>query len=430
MNGNLVILIHEQNIDLIFGYANIPVATARKSYYRIQEIETFLSQFIHSNHLQSESIKNIIVAADLTMHFKNLKKCSFGYIQMGDLQNIKSQPKSYKNAVLDIYNLNISVDDSTSQNVQLEEYLHLLNDKGIDKIALNSSFSTFNSQREKELIISIQEAYPNTFTILPSSGYNSFNYILRENNMLLDMLLYDSTGSFINEIKKAFNHLKINAPIYFVKGDGTLTGLNITLASPMVTWQSFFALQLISAGIVTGEKDAFILTQHNHGKKIGIIQNGLPKLSDTFSNYQGFHIPNSFPQSTYYDALTQDKALYHFLKYNNTFEGPVPIISYLKSFGSHSLFPYPIKEVKNHATVMAEGAFNSFFQLELTSIVNSSKPGLIEKEKERLILKSSDILKKDHIFLKSVAYSYELNQIKYRLENAFYVKLIVKGKIN
>lgn len=431
MKRNLVIIIDDNNIDLVFGISNIPVASTNKSYNKIDELESLISTFMNCNNIDCNDIKNVIFIIDFTNFIKSIERCSLGYIQIGDIPNNKPQAKEFiKDIELDVYNFNISVPDSQDNNKQLENYLGFLYEKGITKIALNSFFSALNPYREKTLVENIKKIRPNTFDIYPSYNYSSFNYILRENAMFLDLLLFDTVNNFITTINRIFDNLDINASIYFMKGSGTLTSLRIASISPTFTWQSLFASQLIGGGITTGQKDAFVLTKHNEGIKIGIIQNNLPKLSETFSNFEGLHIPNFFPRSTFLNVLQNNKKWNSFLKSNNSFTGPVPIINFLDDIHLQPFFTYPIVKAKKHSSTLAQGALNSFFQLELTSIVTTSDPNIIEVEKKKLINKSKKILLKDKIKLKSIDYIYEINPIKYILKDAFYIKLFVKGDID
>lgn len=432
MKGNLVIIIDNLNIDLVFGVSNIPIASINKSYNKIDELKNLLSTFISSNSINFSDIKNVIFVIDFTSFIKDIKKCSFGYIRLGDITNSKLEVRKFmKHIELDIRNFNISESDLTESNKEFKNYLECLREKGITKIALNSSFSALNPYKEKSLIEDINTIFPNTFDIYPSYSYSSFNYILRENAMFLDLLLFDKVNRFITTISQMFKDLDINSSVYFMKGSGTLTSLRIASISPIFTWQSLFASQLIGAGITTGERDAFVLTNHEKGIKIGLIQNNLPKLSDTFSNFQELHIPNFFPQSSFVNILQDNKKWYGFLKSNNPFTGPVPIINFLDDlYLQQPLFTYPIVKAKNSSSTLAQGALNSFFQLELTSIVATSDPNIIEKEKISLIDKSKKILKKDKIKLKAIDYVYEINPIKYILKDAFYIKLYVKGDID
>lgn len=431
MKGNLVIIINDNNIDLIFGISNIPVASINKNYNKIDELENLLLTFMNCNNIDCNDIKNVIFVVDFTNFIKTIEKCSFGYIQLGDIPNNKLQVKeSIKDIVFDVYNFNISDPDSQNNNKQLENYLGFLYEKDITKIALNSFFSGLNPYREKNLVEDINNIFPNTFDIYPSYSYSSFNYILRENAMFLDLLLLDTVNNFISKINRILDNLDIDASIYFMKGSGTLTSLRIASISPIFTWQSLFASQLIGAGVTTGEKNAFVLTKHNEGIKIGIIQNNFPKLSEAFSNFEGLHIPNFFPRSTFLNVFQDKKKLYSFLKSNNPFTGPVPIINFLDNLYLQPFFTYPIVKAKKHSSTIAQGALNSFFQLELTSIVTTSDPNIIEVEKKKLINKSKKILLKDKIKLKAIDYIYEINPIKYILKDAFYIKLFVKGDID
>lgn len=432
MKGNLVIIIDDMNIDLVFGVSNIPVASINKSHNKISELKNLLSTFLNSNSIDFKNIRNVIFVIDFTKFIKDIKKCSFGYIRIGDVTNSKLETKEFmKNISLDIYNLSISDSHPNGKNKELKNFLECLSERGINKIALSSSFSALNPNKEKSLIQDINRMFPNTFAIYPSYSYSSFNYMLRENAMFLDLLLFDTVNNFLTTINQMFNDLGINSSIYFMKGSGTLTSLRIASISPIFTWQSLFSSQLIGASIATGEKDAFVLTNHGQEMKLGIIQNKLPKLSDTFSNFQGLHIPNFFPKSSFTNVSQYNRTCYRFLKSNNPFTGPVPIINFVEDLYLHKpLLTYPIINVKKYSSTLAQGALNSFFQLELTSIVATSDPNIIKAEKIALIDKSKRILEKDKIKLKAINYVYEINPIKYVLKNAFYIKLYVKGDID
>lgn len=431
LKGNLVIIVKNNSFDIIYALSNIPIASSNRKYKNISELKQHLTSFVLKNNLRTKWIKNIILVTDLTDLRTHKNEHNLGYIKIGYMQKDKVKTKRLlNNKALNIYDFNIQSMQCEKNKDELIKYLIMLKTKGIEKIAINSDFSTLDSNKEKELIDYINKIYPNTFTIKASYTYNVFNFILRENMLFLDLMLHETAHKFTESINHIFHDLGIDAPVYYMKGNGKLMSSKLALTCPIFTWQSIFSSTLIGSSINTGERNAFILIPYDNGIKMGIVQNSLPKLDDTFSYFQGLQVSNSYPRYTFFKSLPSNIKWNKFTKQINLFNGPAPIINLLKEQNPHYFFNHKLINLEEHSTIVAKGALNSTYELELTSTMPTSNSKIIKMEKNELILEANRILKNNNINLKSIRYDFKLIPIKYMPKNSIFLKLFITGKIN
>lgn len=431
LKGNLVIIVKKNSFDIIYALSNIPIASSNRKYKNINELSQHLTSFFLKNNLRTKWIKNIILLTDFTDLIIRKRKHNFGYIKIGYIQKNKVKTKKLvNNTELNIYDFNIKSIQCKRNKDELIKYLVMLKTKGIEKIAINSYFSTMDPNKEKELVDYINKIYPDTFTIKASYTYNVFNFILRENMLFIDLMLYETAHKFTESINNIFHDLVIDAPIYYMKGNCRLMSSKLALNCPFFTWQSIFSSTLIGSSINTGEKNAFILTPYDNGIKMGIVQNSLPKLNDSFSYFQGLQVPNFYPRYTFFKALPSNTKWDKFIKHNNVFNGSAPIINLFKKENPHYFFNHKLINLEEHSTIVAKGALNSTYELELISTIPTSNSEIIEMKKNELINEANQILNNNNINLKSIRYDFKLIPIKYMPTNSIFFKLFVTGKIN
>lgn len=430
MKGNLVIIVKKNSYDIIYAVSAIPIASITRKYRNIKELKHQLQSFLVKNKIGTTFIKNILIVTDFSDLIVNKRKYTFGYIKIGYIQKTTLNKKRLLNGTeFNIYDFNIHSIESENKKNDLREYLRMLKNKGIKEIAINSDFSTLDPNKEKDLICYINKICPNTFTIKGSYSYNVFNFVLRQNMLFLDLMLHDIASKFSKSMNEIFYDLGINSPVYYMKGNGRLMSPNLALTCPFFTWQSIFTSNLIGSSIHIGEENAFVLTPYNNEIKMGIIQNTLPKLDDTLSYYQGLQIPNFYPKYTFFKTLPSNSKWNKFIKHNNIFNGSSPLINLFDKDNNNYFFNHKLINIENHPTIIAEGALNSTYELELTSTISSSDLKFIEIEKNKLRKKAEELLNNNTTNFQSISYDFKLIPIKYMPKNSIFLKLFVTGKI-
>lgn len=431
MKNRLVLIINKNIINLVLSIDNIPVSTKRIKFRYISDLKSFIKNFMIENNIKNDEIKDILLVIDFTSLLKTIKKDSFAYIQMGRVKNTTyiNTIESFCGIDLNIFNLNIINYNSKKDEKYILNFLEYISKMGIDKIAINNSFSSFNKSMEKKLIKSIESNYPSYFKICPSYIYNNSNYIIRRNMLFLDLILSDTITKFIKDILKIFNELGLYCNIYFMKGNGTITNLNFALACPCCTWQCIFASNLIGAGVVTGKENSFILTDEDNTLYIGILQNKMPVFSTNFNYLDNLAMPQCFPKKICYDKIDALDNLKSILDEHNIFAGQIPVISFIDSIKSYSIHPYKLIKIQNNPSIIATGALNAPFELKISSNIKDMNFNAINKTKKEMKIKADKILKNNDINLKDIKYNYNIIPVKYNLQSSSIIHLSVNGDI-
>ncbi len=432
MKKRLVLIIKEKTIDLLLGMGKIVIASRRENYCTIRDLKDMLQNFMRVNNIKPQELENLLFIMDFTYLLPDIPPSSLGYIQIGSStphEQFKIE-KSFANIDLNIYNLYLLSTDSRETQAKLANFIAYLSDKGIDKIAINNAFANFNEEREKSVISALYKMGKGKFKIFPSHIYNVSNYLVRENMLFLNLLLYNEIKKVMTSILEILQELTINSPLFFLQGNGTLTNLEGILASPINSWQSLLASSLIGASLITGEKDCFVLTeQKNNFLQINMVQKGTPRCSTPFAYLHGLTMPPYYPWRKEFELAAKNNDLKNVLEQNNLYSGQIPVISFLDSVKDYWLFPYELMPLENNLAIMAAGAFQAQYQLEITSTTQDMSPDALNKTKKILKQKSDTLLTQHNIQLGNITYDYCIIPVKYNLQNVSTVRLRVNGEI-
>lgn len=430
MKKRLALIVNEKTIDLVIGLGKIPTAISSIIYEDITNLGQSIEYFLESNKINSENVKEILIAIDFTMFLKNIKKSSFGYIQLGN-------PMSYNQLNIEnyIYDINLFIDSFSINNLNtkdtkigLENFLKALVRKNINKIAINNPFSNFNKNKEKEIINTIQNIYGNDVVLFPSHFHSISNYLVRENMLFLNIMLYENVKKMIDNILDIFNVLNINSNVFFMRGNGTLTSLDFILQSSSDTWKSIYSSMLIGSSIIAGEKNSYVLTKNEANLEASIIQDGMPLLLKPLSHLENLVLSPNFPWIIDIQNNYDQNNLASILSQNNVYQGEVPVISFVESIKPHSVYPYELIKLENSSYVAAVGILNAHFQFNISGSIQDMNPKIVDKTKDNLKQKAFNLLKKHNIKIQNIEYFYSITPVKYNSKNTSIINLTINGQ--
>ncbi len=431
MKGSLIFNIQSNNIILAFGYKKIILALEQFSINSFQAEENLLQSFFTRNGLTSTMVKNVIVIADLSSSINQSLHVgdNLAYFRIAQ-SPIEFEPISpiVKNTDFNIHTFNLSFPNNPESKLQIKKTLTALLKLSINKIAINSTYSLIHSTNEEQIIEICEKIYPNVFTYYPSYIYNIPNFLLRENVLLLNYLLFNATKSLNFSLDRILKASSLTVPIYFLKGDGTLVNKEEILKYPLLTKQAEFTSYLLGASYYTDQKDAIVIVPDHNQIHLGLVIDQSPKTNNV-TMINNLKLPGKYPIFKSFNTIPSDSKLEEALKLLNPFLGSIPVLNLVKKIKKSPSLQYPLLSLPNKQQTQIIGALNAPFTLSVEKTTSLFAVDMKEKEKKHLLDQAMTILKKNNIHLTDMNHQFEANSLRYLEQNLYFFKLTIHGRL-
>ncbi len=115
-------------------------------------------------------------------------------------------------------------------------------------------------------------------------------FLERTNTAIINAGLLSIINTFMNAVKNVLGYAGINAPIFVVKGDGTISKGDVIRSSPINTALSGPAASIIGAINLTGEENAIIADMGGTTTDTGAVRNKRVELSPDGASIGGWKI--------------------------------------------------------------------------------------------------------------------------------------------
>ncbi|KKM10009.1 hypothetical protein SY88_15240 [Clostridiales bacterium PH28_bin88] len=299
MQGNLIFIWQQDKLGLVFGKEEIVLA-AEEFCSGFQALGETIRHFLKRHGISPSNIKNVIVVADLTALLPRqlAKESVFGYWRVTPAPfDFAPIAPLIEDSAIKIHSFHLPLPEHSEHEAHFQKALLTFSRLPVRNIAINSTFSRIYPAGEEEIIQRAEELLPGRFTYHPSHNYNTPNFLLRENVLLINLILLDPVKSFLSWLKSSFDDCSVSAPLYFLKGDGTLTSSRTVATNPLITWQSHLASFLLGGSRWFNQGDTVVIIE-NTGEKgigLGVTENYLPRLAGRFSSFCGVELPGNYP---------------------------------------------------------------------------------------------------------------------------------------
>lgn len=283
MQGSLILIWQDDKLGLVFGQEEIILA-AEEFSSGPQALNEVLRKFFQSYGIDPSDIKNVRVVADLTVLLPPRLKGenALGYLRVtpAPFEFVPIAPLVGDSGIK-IRTFHLPLPGQAEHDTQLEKALATFRQLNIKDVAINSTFSRIYPAGEEDIMRRAEELFPGKFTYHPSHTCNTPNFLLRENVLLLNLILLEPVKDFLSRLKSSLDDCSVSAPLYFLKGDGTLTGSRAVEANPLSTWQCQLASRSLGASRCSNQGDAIVIIVNTAGKGmvLGVMENHLPKLA-------------------------------------------------------------------------------------------------------------------------------------------------------
>lgn len=151
-------------------------------------------------------------------------------------------------------------------------------EKEVDSIAVSCVASVRNpilEQKVKDIINSISDMP----VVCGHELASDLGYLERTNTAVINCGLLPIINNFIKAIKKVLDNSRIDAPVFVVKGDGTITKSDVIKNTPVDTVLSGPASSIIGAINLTEQNDAIVADMGGTTTDTGVVRNKRVELS-------------------------------------------------------------------------------------------------------------------------------------------------------
>ena len=428
MGGNIVLIWQQKQVDINYGVNEVVVASERISSLSISSLE----QFLNRNGIDPRQIENVIFVRDLTeiipQELKSNK--SFGYLRVTPTPlEFMSVTSLMQKSNVKIHTFHLPLPIKSDFDVRLRKTLETLTTLSIKEVAVNSTFSLIDNSSAPMVIEKIEQFCPGQFSCYFSDIFNTANFLLRENNLLINLLLRQTVKALLEKIDRSLNEVGIFAPVYLLKGDGTLASSKMAEINPLATWRAKEAVYLISGSHWQKNKDTIVIFEQDQSIKMGVTEDYLPRIPEGVNKFQDIELPGRYPLTITIENISNRKKWEEAIELLNPFPGPVTLVNFSKTLDTSPVFSYPIANAPNEPHVLASGVLTAPFRWETQKMIVVNSVEEIDSVKQTLLDAALNTLDKQGVRLRKINYSFENNPLKYLPKNRVLLKLIIWGNL-
>jgi hypothetical protein len=426
VKGNLVLIFQGKKLNLLFGREGIVLAEEKCPGAVHPEN---LKNFLCNNGIIPAGVERVLVVADLTALLSRTES-PLGYFRLSSTP-IELSPVSelLKRKNLKLYSFHLPLPGQPGYRSQLERALADLAELPVKSIAVNSAFSPIDSSPEQKLIEAAENLFPGRFSFYPSYHYNVLNFLLRENALLINTFLLESVKSFRSWLENLLTCSGISAPVYFLKGDGTLTSCRVATTFPLLTWQAGVSSYLLGSSWWLGQGETFVVLPDKRGVRLSITERYLPKLATGFTPFYGVELAGSYPCVIYFKEKPAPHKWEETLDALNPFPGPLPLVCFAPPAEIPRVFRYPVLLPPAGPTLQGAGVLVAPYGIEIEKVFFFTHHRRIQVEKQELWDMALWQLREDGVELKEISYQFEEIPLRYLPQNACRLRLKVLGRL-
>ncbi|MBN2828532.1 MAG: hypothetical protein JXQ26_11100 [Tissierellales bacterium] len=421
MSRSICISIFKDKFHISYEINNVIISKDCEHFFNIKEIKKNILSFLTKNEINKDKIDNIIVSTDFTKMDKYFKKTKRDVIYLQISPYHKDEWK-YSNIFsklgIKIHPYNIGLPKEKDYLIKTAEIIKKTANLSCDTILINSIFSGMYKKKEEELVENLNNIFKG-YKLVFSNEYNSNNYVLRENALILDYYYSHFSKQFYDELYKALKDLKINTNYYGLKSDGYLTTLKNLINYPILTKDSYYTNKIISYSKYFGKETFSLILKENDNIKYISMKKGNIEKNREFSSLDFLKIPPYLINvSKYNDNMEMLK--------NKDVKKEEFIINVNNENIAKKINSINIIDNEN---ILNLGISKSNFLLELNSTIFDSNEDKINNEMKSMRAKAEENIVNNNIVLSNIEHDYKINSLKYMLHNSCFLELRLSGEV-
>jgi hypothetical protein len=420
LNRTLSISIFKGYLYISYSINGVTSGSDTYKLAEIYQIKEYLKKFIEKFSVKKEKL-DIIISIDfieLSRYYKNTLK-SVAYLQISPFyKNDKKKQKIKEIFGLDVHFLNVGLPKDKEFSSKLKQAAKEAKKLKLDTVIVNSIFSGVYKNREKDLIKEIKRYFKN-FNLTSSEGYNTNNFILRENVLLLNYYYRGYSDKFSKYLRKTLESLGIESKIYGLRSNGYLMDFDELSKVPLKTKDSYYTNKLISYSNYIEKNNLLIIEKNDEGFICYKIKNKVVEKNEEYSTFDEIKLP---PQTIKIQRYKDELELLSKLDYSeeeNIFCINTDIIKN----------KIDIIKFKNNRKILNKGLQKAEYVYEIESTIFNADEEKIKNEILEMKSKAEKYLKEKSMTLKNKVIKLEKIDLKYVLHDSYFVKLKIEGYI-
>ena len=161
---------------------------------------------------------------------------------------------------------------------QAEEAVKALLEAGAKALAIVGVYSPLCSHEEK-VVEEIAKKQSSDLFITCSSDIGGIGFLARESASLLNASLKCALQLGFTKMEEAIGHLGLTCPIFMVKNDGSVMGIQEAIQNPILTIAAGQTNSFFGASAIAKTKNAVVIDIGGTSTDIGLVVNGIAKRS-------------------------------------------------------------------------------------------------------------------------------------------------------
>lgn len=420
MNRILSISIFKGYLYISYSISGVVSGSNTYKLSGIYQMKEYLSNFVEKFFVKKENL-NIIISIDFTElsnYYKNNLK-SVAYLQISPFYKDDKKKQKIKDILdIDVHFLNAGLPKDKEFSSKLREAAKEAKKFKTDTVIVNSIFSGVYKNREKDLIKEVKRYFKN-FKLISSEGYNTNNYILRENILLMNYYYRVYSNKFSKYLKNTLESLGIESKIYGLRSNGYLIDFDELCRFPLKTKDSYYTNKLISYSNYIEKNNILIIEKKDQYLICYKMKNKVVEKTEEYSTFDDIKLP---PQTIKIKIYKDEAELLSKLDYSE--EENILCINTDVIKNRINIFKF-----KNDLKVFNRGLHKAEYLYELESTIFNSDEEKIKKEILEMKTKAEEYLKEKDMTLKDKVIKFEKIDLKYVLHDSYFLKLKIEGYI-
>jgi hypothetical protein len=421
MSRSISISIFKKKCHISYDFKGTIIVKDCYQLISIKDMKNHIGNFLKENSIKKEKIDNIIISTDLTRmdEYYKSKKRDVVYIQISPYHKDEwKYSKIFKEFDVKIHPYNIGLPKEKNYFKNTDEIRKKISNIPFDTILINSIFSGMYKKREEELVENFKKIF-SEYKLIFSSVYESNNYVLRENALILDYYFKQFSIQFYDDLKEVLRELKINSKCYGLRSDGYLSTLEDLIEHPSKTRDSYYTNKILSYSKYIDKETFSIISKNDfNSKKISIKKKKIEKDRE-YSELDFLKIPPYLIKTSKYKNTTE-------MFKNEDIKKEELILNLTNERITKKI---NVINLEYSGNILNLGISNAKFLIELNATVFDSSEDKIEEELKIMKNKADEIIKNTNIALSNLEYNYKRSNLKYILHNSYYIQLRLTGDI-
>ncbi|SHI50680.1 hypothetical protein SAMN02745751_00430 [Dethiosulfatibacter aminovorans DSM 17477] len=434
MNLGLILSIENKNRFTLSCKLGTSVIASKDYKKGLSSLHDSIDNFLSSHSFDANCIKSLTAVCDITgLNLSaQVKTNDIGYIQQfpgkysTDVKKLDICNKTYR-----VHSINLGLSKDKESLSKIGDAVRYFNEKGIEKVGLNSYFSKSYPEIENSTHEILENLSNGRLEITKSSIFNVDDYISREHYLLTNLVYLDSARKLVSIINDALKVSSIKCPLYFLRGDGYLIDETSILKEPASTWLSSHTGKILGSSKIAGAENTIVISRIKDDITASGVSSSLPVLPGESTRTFDMKHPGFIPKIIHIKELGNADEMKDVInRFNFGKEDFFPLINLTGIASENFSLMNKYLEMDDSTELTAIGAASAFYSKNFTTTVFNASSSKIDSIKVMLLEEAERYFNEIKLNKKNISYDFSITPLKYMKYNSYFIKLSAKGHIS